>query len=99
MMTSHEGLVDQYCSVLRSYLANFEEKDLQGGYELGRLALAKGLGLLEMASVHHTALTFSLMDVSEIRERTRIIRGAERFFIETMTPFEMSLRGFQEVNA
>jgi two-component system sensor histidine kinase UhpB len=99
MTTTNKSMADQYGSVLQSYLADFKEEDLQRAYELGRLALAEGLGLLEMAAMHHTALTFCLMDVPAAQDRARTVRGAERFLIEGLTPFEMSLRGFQEANA
>jgi two-component system, NarL family, sensor histidine kinase UhpB len=97
-MTTSNDLADKYCAGLKSYLKGFKEKDLHKAYKLGRLALAEGLGLLEMATIHHVALTLCVLDLHKASDRVKATRAAERFFIETMTPFEMSLRGFQESN-
>jgi signal transduction histidine kinase len=67
---------------------------LQRGYELGRRAIGDGIGILDMAAIHHQALLDA--PVAEPLD-TRVIKGAE-FFAECLTSFEMSLRGYQEAN-
>jgi light-regulated signal transduction histidine kinase (bacteriophytochrome) len=62
---------------------------------LGRLALNSGLGVLDMATVHHQALgRLALGSAGHMQ----FARAAE-FFAESLSPFEMSLRGYQESNA
>jgi PAS domain S-box-containing protein len=98
-MSADTILVEQYSAVLKSYLENLNEEDLHKAYQLGREALAEGRGLLEMAIVHHEALAVYLMNFHASANRTKAIRAAGRFFLECLTPFEMSLRGFQESHA
>src|SRR5690348_16214971 len=91
-------LVEKYTAALKSYFENFNEQDLEKAYQLGRTALAEGVGLLEMAIVHHEALAVCLLNNPATAFRVKAIRAAGRFFLECLTPFEMSLRGFQESN-
>ena len=99
MTTTHKSLVDQYSSVLQSYLEKPDENALDEANELGRTALGDGLGLLEMAAIHHAALAARLKIIRADPDQTKMIRAAKRFFIESLVPFEMSLRGFQEANS
>jgi PAS domain S-box-containing protein len=99
MTPTHKSLLDQYGSVLHSYLKDFKEEDLHRAYELGRFALTEGLGLLEMATVHHLGLAACLKDNRADSDQVKTVQAAERFLIESLAPFEMSLRGFQEANA
>jgi len=50
----------QYEAILRRYLAQKHEAVLQQAYELGRRAIARGLGVLDMARVHQQALASCL---------------------------------------
>jgi PAS domain S-box-containing protein len=98
-MTPDANLVEQYAAALKSYLENFEEPDLNQAYEFGRQALAGGVGLLEMAILHHEALAICLMNFPAAAQRIKAIRAAGRFLLECLSPFEMSLRGYQESHA
>ena len=98
-MNVDPNLTEHYSAALKSYLENLNEEDLHKAYQLGRDALAQGRGLLEMTILHHEALAVSLMNFPASANRIRVIRAAGRFFLECMTPFEMSLRGFRESNA
>ena len=98
-MTPHTNLVDEYAGVLKSYLENLNEQDLHQAYQLGRQALAEGVGVVEMVVVHHEALALCLFSFPAAAQRARIIRAAGRFFLECLTPFEMSLRGIRESHA
>jgi len=87
----------EYVAALRDYLARTDEVALRRAYELGRRALAGGLGVLDMARLHHEA-------VAEVSPRL-LAGGASdgamtavtRFFVESLTPFEMTHRGYGEV--
>lgn len=88
-----------YAAVLRDYLNGTGEAALQRAYELGRRALVEGLGALDMARLHHEALNASMPPLAPAGRVRAIVRAAERLFVESMTPYEMTHRGFKETNA
>jgi two-component system, NarL family, sensor histidine kinase UhpB len=92
-------LEQEYEAVLREYLRTTGEAALERGYELGRRALAEGLGALEMARIHHQALLKASPATLTPEGWVRTIKAAEKLFVESMTPFEMTHRGFRETNA
>lgn len=83
-----------YAGALKQYLDRRDEADLQRAYELGRVALGKGVGILDLAMIHHDALAEMLERVPE-RTRQDIAHSAG-FLVETLSPFEMTHRGFEE---
>jgi len=86
-------LADEYEAMLQQYFEGLGEAALEYAYELGRQALADGLGVLDMARLHHAAL----LKVSPSRSpRDEALRSAETLLIESLTPFEMTHRGFRE---
>ena len=91
-------LTRQYSATLHGYLALQQETVLQQAYELGRKAIARGLGVLDMARVHQQALTACLLPPLSAEEKTRALKAAESFFMETLSPFEATQRGFREAN-
>jgi len=93
-----EALANDYSAALQAYLADPEEAGLVRAYELGRRALADGLGVLEMATVHSRALPATLATASEQGDRTKRLEAVERFFVEASSPFEMAFLSFREAN-
>src|SRR3989475_11759193 len=91
-------LRDQYTRSLQDYLAEAGETNLHHAYELGRQALAEGLGILEIASMHHHALATVAGSIRTPEEMRNISKSAENFFAEALSPFEMAHRGFREAN-
>ena len=89
------NLQEEYEAALTGYLRRGGEAELKISYELGRQALAEGLGVLDMIARHQQALR-KLADVPLTAER---LRRAGEFFIEGMSPFEMTHRAFGESNA
>jgi PAS domain S-box-containing protein len=87
-------LVGDYAALLEEYLQGGGETALRGAYELGRRALADGLGVLEMATAHRAAVGSVLTADSPPERVSRVFS----FFAESLSPFEMVLRGFQETN-
>lgn len=83
-----------YRGSLREYLARAAEADLQRAYELGRDALSSGQSLLDLASLHHSALVDALRSLPAPPEAARVADAAGRFFIESLSPFEFTYRGF-----
>jgi len=93
-----EKLEDHYTSALRDSLAGMGESALQQAYELGRSALADGLGVLDMAAMYHKALAAGLPRDSTPEETVLMLRAGASFFAESLSPFEMTHRGFRESN-
>jgi signal transduction histidine kinase len=93
-----ETLTRDYSVALQEYLADPEEPGLERAYELGRRALADGLGVLEMATVHSRALPATLATASEPGDRLKRLEAVERFFVEASSPFEMAFLSFREAN-
>jgi signal transduction histidine kinase len=89
----------EYLSALQDYLVKPEEEALHRAYEAGRRALGEGMGLLEMAVMHHEALGKILPGKHDAEERDRAVREAKNFFVESLTPFEMAHRGFRDANS
>jgi signal transduction histidine kinase len=77
---------------LQNYLLHPEEVFLQLAYELGRQAVAEGIGLLNLFRIHSTAAERSCSD------DPGKLAAAGKFFMEALSPFEATHRGFRETN-
>jgi signal transduction histidine kinase len=93
-----EKLEDQYAAALRDSIAGMGESSLQQAYELGRRGLAEGLGVLDMAAMYHKALAAGLPQHSTPEETVLMLQAGASFFAESLSPYEMTHRGFQEAN-
>jgi signal transduction histidine kinase len=91
-------LPGRYSEALAQYLAGADEAVLNQAYELGRKALGDGLGVLDISMLHHDALHAAVTNESAIARGAEILKAAE-FLAETLSPFEMSFRGYAETNA
>src|SRR5712691_11992332 len=91
-------LAGEYARTLENYLVGRGEAALQEAYELGRKTLAKGLVVLDVATVQHRALLKCLLRARTAKEGSRILTAANKLFVESLLPFEMSHRRVQEVN-
>jgi len=91
-------LADEYARVLENYLVGRGEAALQEAYDLGRKTLAKGLGVLDVSTLQHRALLKCLLRARTAKEGSRILSAANKLFVESLLPFEMSHRRVQEVN-
>jgi signal transduction histidine kinase len=91
-------LVAAYTVALQHYLTKPEEPGLACAHELGRRALKEGLGVLDMATLHSCALSSALQLPMTDTDRAKVLEALERFFLETLSPFEMAHRGFWEAN-
>ena len=88
----------EYLSGLQEYLADGRESALHQAYDLGRRVLADGLGVVEMATIHHEALATVTAGMVASDEVLRTIKAAGEFLAESLSPFEMTHRGFREAN-
>ncbi len=86
-----------YSAALDRHLAGGGETGLELAYELGREAVTSGLSLLELAGIHHAALSRSLERAAGPADLERIGGLGGDFFLESLSTFEMTQRGFLEV--
>jgi hypothetical protein len=86
----------EYDAAFSRHVARPGEGGLAVAYEIGRAAVARGVSLLDLSAMHHTAL---LREVRAARDpqdlEARVTRGAA-FFGEVLATFEMARRGFVE---
>src|SRR5262249_40247103 len=88
----------EFTSALEAHLAAGEEAGLLGAYDLGRKALAAGLGVLDVASLLHDALLSVCRRAQAPEESGRMVEAARDFMLECLSPFEMAYRGVGEAN-
>lgn len=88
------GFGASYRAGFHDHVVSAGERSLRAAYELGRVAVGRGLSLLDLAEVHHEALW------SEIRlesvDAEAVVRAAGEFFLESVSAYEMVRRGFEE---
>jgi signal transduction histidine kinase len=89
-----DGLQGEYERALGTYLRQGGESSLKQAYELGRRALTEGRGILDMIGVHQQVLEKILSN----GQRADAVHHAGEFFVELMSPFEMTHRAFGEAN-
>jgi two-component system, NarL family, sensor histidine kinase DegS len=88
------GLSQRYAVALRKHLQQGPRVSLRTAQNLGRQAAALGLETLDVAMIHKKAL--ASLELSSSRDG--IIKQAEIFFIEAITPIEKTHRAELETN-
>jgi hypothetical protein len=83
---------------IRHYLSGEEEAGRLQAYQVARDAMARGVGLLEMATEHHEALMIVLSRTWAPDDIAQVLRASAELLQESLGPFEMAYRGFQEAN-
>jgi signal transduction histidine kinase len=96
--TVREQVDERYEAALLEYVDGSEEVALLGGYDLGRRALADGVGVLDMATIHSRVVASMLDRPLTEAERARILYAQTTFFVEALSPFEMAHRAFRDAN-
>lgn len=91
-----EQFAEHYWASLRKFLDDPSEARRSKAYELGRHGLAEGLGVLDIAAAHCGALQRLLSADARRAIPEAVIKGANEFFTECLSPFEMSHRGARE---
>ncbi len=95
-------LSTKYRKSLRNYLETEGEAYLELAYELGRDALNRGFGILDMSRLHQEATaTLSLPgdgdgEAALPAARARAKAALQTFFLEALSPFEAAHRGFRD---
>src|ERR1700737_337980 len=85
-----------YADALEADLGLANEAASPGAYEIGRSAMARGVGLLEIATMHHEALARAFQRAAGPASFEEELRRAGDFFTETLSPYDMAYRGFRD---
>src|SRR6266850_5130239 len=85
-----EQVATDYRAALDRFLSGAGEAALQQAYEIGRRAVAEGIGVVEMALLHCTALDEKLPASLSKEEAAQRRRAATEFFLESLAPHEMA---------
>ncbi len=91
-------LTERYAALLDAHLERPGEMMLEEAYELGRSAIAADLGVLDMVIMHHKALGRAANKGQPADAPSRFDRAGQ-FFGESLSAFEMMLRGYREANS
>jgi len=96
---AHERFRRDYAPAFLQYLSERGEPGLKAAYELGRRAVGERLSVLDLAGIHHSLLLEVLKTHRTSHELERIARAASEFLVEALAVFEMTQRGFVELQA
>lgn len=94
MISKHKQL---YAAALQDYLSGAGETALEHAYELGRKAIQNGLGIMDIISIHKRELFIILNRTSKREDLLRIMESGQNILIECLAPFELTHRGFKDV--
>jgi signal transduction histidine kinase len=92
-------LAQEYSAALASYLTGDGEAALRRAYEFGRNALMGGLGVLEIAILHHQSLQSLTSKGKGATAKPPRLKTAGEFLAESLSVYEMAYRSFKEKNA
>lgn len=84
----------RYEDALRSYLEGVAEKDLVCAYELGRSAFSQNIAILEIVSLHHSALAEAASQAFRSNDAARLIRLSGQFLAEVLCAYELGRRAY-----
>src|ERR1700688_3969628 len=96
---NHNKFAKQYTTPLLDYLNGESEDALWSAYEFGRNAMARELGPSDIVALHQEALLPIIKHAITSKEAAWIMERATKFFVESLSTFEMILRGYKEANA
>jgi len=85
-----------YRSAFVGYLSRRGETQLSSAYEIGRRAMAAGIGLLELVQVHNAVTLDLLRSAAGEPDRLDVAEAAGAFLVEVLAASEMTQRGFLE---
>ena len=84
-----------YEAALAAHLSSRREEGLSVAYELGRRALAEGISVVEMASIH-LAASKRVTEARSSADSEARTEAATQFLLQSMATFDMAQRGFWE---
>jgi two-component system sensor histidine kinase UhpB len=92
----NKAFEEQYRSAISEYVKHGGEAPLRQAYELGRSGMEGGKSLIEIASLYHEALLELTRGVDDAERRAEMLRAGAAFLAESLSPYEMAHRGFQD---
>src|SRR5205814_758053 len=96
-MTAVVRELERQCGeLLKEHVREADEQTLHRAYELGRRALARGVGVMDMAATLWSAILE--VGAGAIDRDPGVEQRIEAFVLESMSPFEMTHRGVREAN-
>jgi hypothetical protein len=93
---SHAAFRSAYAAAFQAFIDDESETTRLDAYELGRDAVSREVGLLELAQTHHAVLATALGRCSESSDSHRVTSAAADFLLEVLSTYEMSRRGLAE---
>jgi len=88
----------QYRSAFGECIQHRDEAALGRAYELGRRAINEKKSLMEIVALHHQAL-YKMLPDARGPARQELLTAADEFLAETLSSYEMALRGVQDAIA
>ena len=85
-----------YQQALSAYVERGGEALLARAYDFGREALAQGRSIPELVGLHSRALRAIVAAADRRRDGASLIDSAATFLAETLSPFEMTHRGYRD---
>jgi signal transduction histidine kinase len=92
----HRDFGEKYRSAFQAFAVSNSEEGLIHAYDLGRGGLEAGKSLLEIASLHHEAVRELFNENSGAERRAKFLQASAAFLGESLSPYEMAHRGFQD---
>ena len=86
----------EYRAALQEYCEHRGEVQLGRAYELGRRAIAESRSLVEIAAIHHRALSQKICKMRTSRTAEDLLEAGSSFLGESLSPYEMAHRGFHD---
>ena len=93
-----QQLAPLYQHALKECLSGAGEAALQRAYDLGRICVADGLGVLDMVGVYDRATKTMVREAGVDPEIVEKISVMHAFLMESLSPFEITHRSFRESN-
>jgi hypothetical protein len=90
------GLRRDYAPPFLAYLANQNEAGLRKAYELGRDAMRRPVGLLDLVHIHNSIFLEVIGTARTPESAEDIAHAASAFLVEALASFEMTQRGFMD---
>ncbi|MBA2463632.1 MAG: hypothetical protein H0V42_01475 [Nocardioidaceae bacterium] len=90
-------LRQDYTPQFLAYLTRQDEVGLRKAYELGRNAMRRSVGLLDLVRVHNEVLLEVMATTKTPESAQDMARAASAFLMEALGSFEMAQRGFMAV--
>ena len=96
----HNGpeFASTYLTTLQNHLASAGEAPLLQAFDLGRTAFTRGLGVVDLAVVHHESLAAILRRLPTLEEHLQATRMASEVQAESLSVYEMALLGYRDAN-